>query len=163
MRKNKLIFISLIIAIFFSCKEIEIESKPQPLHEKILNFNLPDTLYFDELTDGHLTYNVDLDTISPLEIHNRYIYLHLTVDKKTLAFEEIKKSDRLILLDTVGNGNFNFKLRLKKTERTILNIAIEDIIIFKPKINQEKVKIRTNEVVINKVMVIEAVKKQREI
>ncbi len=155
--------ILLILIITISCKEKKIEVKHQ-LHEKILSFVCPDTVQLDQIINASIIYNTELDsTINLSDIDERTTYLHLTIqDTIQPTLGEIKKSDRLILKDTIGDGLFKFRLKFKTLTNNVLNIGIEDIIFFKPQEN-DKVRIKTHEVMVSKNVFIKAFEESKNL
>ena len=133
MKTIKKITLFFILSIFISCGQQNNSSvnKDTLVKSKILNISLADTVFKNQVFFGEIRYDMNLDTLKPLDIRERYVLLYITNDEKALSLEDIKKTNHNIFIDTVGNGFFHFNAAFPTAGNQKLKGAIEDIVMLK--------------------------------
>jgi hypothetical protein len=133
--QNYLSLFLFIMLIFSSCEK---ELKPNQTWiiepgSKILALKFPDSVYKNDLQVGYIKYDLRLDSISHDDVIDRWLYLYITTESKTPGLSAIKKSKYSIFLDTIGQGNFQFKLKFPNSGNKFINGTIEDVLLVQGK------------------------------
>ena len=153
IRTLKFLFLILIL---FSCRETRKESTTMIKQKdkntsEIVFFNFQDTLGLNERADGSLKYDLRFKDINDTLIDTRYTLLYLTAQQDIVVdLESIKKVEHEIFLDETGEGIFHFKAKFNNLGQNMLKGVIEDVTILKPLSGEEKIRIITKNIKIEK-------------
>ena len=160
---KKIIGLCIVIVSLLSCINKINEEKPKSIEankQALTFFHFPDTVKINNLIDGKLIYNLNFTDYKKDDIiESRYIYLIVNVDDEDLlSFEEINNKRLLGFIDTLSTGEFKFKAVFTKKGNQVLNLAIQDNVIFKNneyKDNPDTVNVYKKELTISKTVFVE--------
>ena len=153
IRNIKFLFLILIL---FSCRETRkqvttIVKQKDKNNSEIVFFHFQDTLEINENAEGSLKYDLRFKDINDTLIDTRYTLLYLTAQQDIVVdLESIKKVEHEIFLDETGEGIFHFKAKFNNLGQNMLKGVIEDVTILKPLSGEEKIRIITKNIKIEK-------------